>query len=47
MSLMGRGPSDTAGALRLMDELPRALERHIALRREAPARSLAQLLGLD
>jgi DNA-binding GntR family transcriptional regulator len=41
---MERG--DATGALRMMDEHLRALERHIALQREAPARSLAQLLGL-
>lgn len=38
---------DAAGATALMEEHLRALEHHVSLQREAPARGLAQLLGLS
>jgi DNA-binding GntR family transcriptional regulator len=37
---------DAGGAVRLMDEHLRVLERHISLQRDSPERSLAHLLGL-
>ena len=38
---------DAAGAMALMEEHLCALEHHISLQREAPERTLAQLLGLS